>query len=213
MGYGVCDCDPDYASFITDNKDLLAVASIRTFIAVDISDRIRSAAGRLVSGLAGQCEDYTWVDNSQLHITLNFLGEVPDTMVPEICRVTSGAIDGVESFSMHVQGLGCFPATSKPRVVWLGIEEGAEKLIQLNDQIAEALEGLRIPRERKDFVPHLTLGRLKRGGRWNQQLQDSIAQNEAFDGGSCFVEEVVVYSSFLDRSGPSYTAMSRIELA
>ncbi len=189
------------------------MGTIRTFIAVDIGDHIRAAAARVARDLMAPCQDYTWVDNSHLHITLNFLGDVPDTLVPDICRVTTEAVADLTSFSMHVQGVGCFPSTAKPRVIWLGIEEGADELIQLNDRIAVVLEGLRIPRERKDYVPHLTLGRLKRGGRWNAQLLDAICRHSEFNAGSCGVDEVVVYSSFLDRSGPSYTAMSRIELA
>ena len=70
----------------------------------------------------------------------------------------------------------------------------------------------RFPKDRQDFHPHVTLGRLKRGGRWNQALTDLIADHSKHHAGMCSVDEVVVNSSYLDKSGPTYTPMMRVKL-
>ena len=59
----------------------------------------------------------------------------------------------------------------------------------------------------------MTLGRLRRGGRWNDQLLEKIHRLRNHDGGFCTVDRIIVYSSYLDRAGPTYTPMATISLA
>lgn len=147
-----------------------------------------------------------------MHITLNFLGDVDETEIPKVCKLVKNAVAGQKSFELVVQGLGCFPAPEKPKVVWLGSEEGADSLTQLNHVVGQAMLEMRFPLDRNDYHPHLTLGRIRRGGRWNQAFTNSLTEHSAFVAGSCHVSDVIVYSSFLDRIGPTYTALSTISL-
>lgn len=188
------------------------MASIRTFVAVDVSDAIRAAAVKMIGRLIAETADYVWVDRDHLHITMNFLGDVSETEIPTVCRAISSAVLEFGSFEMSVRGLGCFPNASKPRVVWLGVGRGMSELLALHERIAVALEALRFPRERKDYQPHMTLGRLKRGGRLSASISQSIAKHASIEAGGMTVKEIAIYSSFVDRIGPTYTAMSRIEL-
>jgi 2'-5' RNA ligase len=86
-------------------------------------------------------------------------------------------------------------------------------MIELNSRIADGLDDYRFPRENREYQPHLTLGRLRRGGTWNQSLTDLLNKFESYDAGATDVREIVVFSSFLEGDGPTYTAMARIELA
>ncbi len=189
------------------------MAKIRTFVAVDVSAKVQAGIAKLIERLALTGIDYKWVDRENLHITLNFLGEVDEKEVPEVCRCVQSAVVDFPSFEITLSGLGSFPSANKPKVVWVGSEMGQEHLSELNDRIAAKLEAMRFPRDRNAFHAHLTLGRLRRGGRWNQSFTDSLKKFADFDGGQCIIDQVVVYSSFLDRLGPTYTPMATIKLS
>ena len=188
------------------------MGQIRTFIAVDISNRMQTSAAKLIARLSANAVDYNWVEKANLHVTLNFLGDVEESELPAVCQLVKNTVADFGSFELSLEGLGCFPNLEKPRVVWMGCRGGLHEMAALNSRLADALEEMRFPRERNDYRPHLTLGRLRRGGRWNPSLTEAVSNGAGLQGGSTIVNQVVVYSSFIDRSGPSYTAMSRIDL-
>ncbi len=188
------------------------MASIRTFVAVDVSAAIQAAAVKMIARLNAETADYVWVERDHLHITMNFLGDVSETEIPTVCRVITSAVLEFGSFELSVHGLGCFPNSAKPRVIWLGVDRGTSELLALHERIAVGLESLRFPREPKDYRPHLTLGRLKRGGQMRASISLAIAKHASIEAGRMPVKEIVIYSSFIDRIGPTYTAMSRIGL-
>lgn len=188
------------------------MAKIRTFIAVNLSAKIRKNAGRLIDKMVATRADYKWVPPENLHITLNFVGDVPEDEVTELCRDVKQRITGMDSAALTVTGIGGFPTVEEPRTIWLGITEGQHELEAINKTIDELLAEWRFPQDRQDFHPHVTLGRLKRGGRWNRELLELIAKNSDFHAGSCHVNEVIVYASYLDKSGPTHTPMTRAKL-
>lgn len=185
---------------------------IRTFVAVDVSTNIRNSAFKTITRLSSNVVDYNWLEKENLHITLNFLGDVDESQIPAVCKLVENSVADFGSFEVSVSGLGCFPKPEKPRVAWLGIVEGREELIDLNSRLADALETMRFPKDRHDYQPHLTLGRIRRGGRYSEALTQAVENgNDAF-AGKMIVDQVVVYSSFLDRAGPTYTPMSKIQI-
>ena len=185
---------------------------IRTFVAVDISNKIRDAAMRQIVEFSALTKDYNWVYRDHMHVTLNFLGDVDESEVPAVCKLIKETVTDFGSFELSIKGLGCFPKPEKPRVIWLGIDQGDAELKQLQSQLADALETMRFPRDRNDFHPHLTLGRLRRGARWTDSIVDAVGSGSSVAGGSTVIEQVIIYSSFLDREGPTYTPMSKIDL-
>lgn len=188
------------------------MAQIRTFIAVPVSQRLCSNATQLMSRLAECGAVYNWVEEENLHITLNFVGDMPEIETPKFCNDVKAVVEKHRKFGVMVTGLSAFPNPTQPRVIWLGITEGADALKQLNRDVAELLSHWGFPKERHDYEPHITLGRVQRGGRWTDGLVESVERYANHDTGWFQASEVVVYSSFLDRSGPTYTPMSRIRL-
>jgi 2'-5' RNA ligase len=188
------------------------MAKIRTFIAVNLSAKIRKNAGHLINKMMATRADYKWVPEENLHITLNFVGDVPEFEVADLCRDIDRRVTGMESFALTVMGIGGFPTLEEPRTLWLGVTEGHSELAAINEAIGEVLEEWRFPKDRQEFHPHVTIGRLKRGGRWNRALLDLIAADADHQAGSCGVNEVVVYSSYLDKVGPTHTPMTRVKL-
>lgn len=189
------------------------MSKIRTFIAVKVSSKIEASASRLISKLEMTGAGYNWVVDENLHITMNFVGDMRDTEVPEFCLEIKRVAEKHEPFWVEVAGTSGFPSAEQPRVIWIGITEGTDALQALHADLSEVLRNWGIPKEKNKYHPHVTLGRLRRGGRWNDSLAELLAKNKNSRFGSCSVDEIVVFSSHLDRLGPTYTPMSRIKLS
>jgi 2'-5' RNA ligase len=188
------------------------MASIRTFIAVKASQRVTNNAAKVVGRLAATCDKYRWVEPENLHVTLNFVGDVVDVEIPELCKLIKTAIQPHESFEMSLQGVSGFSSAQEPRVLWIGVDEGKEALTSIYKSLEEVLHHWGVNKDRNEYVPHITLGRLARGGRWNDELLALVHKLRHHDGGFCHVDEVIIYSSYLERSGPTYTPMARVKL-
>jgi len=188
------------------------MSAIRTFIAIDLVKPVVNRAAELISRLAGVDAKISWADADHMHLTLKFLGDVPETDVPQAIAVTREAVAGFGPFAIRCAGAGAFPSLERPRTVWLGVRDGADELVELNERIETALTKLRFPRENRRFTPHVTLGRVRRPGPGLVELTRLLKENEEFEAGQTDVGEVVVYSSELTKQGPVYAAMSRIPL-
>ncbi|MGE0761072.1 MAG: RNA 2',3'-cyclic phosphodiesterase [Pirellulaceae bacterium] len=188
--------------------------NIRTFVAVEVSPDVQSRAGSLMERLRASGVKVTWTKLPNLHLTLKFLGDTPETLLPDVCRAVSKACQGLASFEMQFGGAGAFPSTQRPQTLWLGVQSGLEQIAALQQSVDNALFALRFPRERRRYLPHLTLGRTRGGTPAQlQQLHELLEQNRQFEAGVSYVEEVIVFASTLDReNGPTYDVLSRTEL-
>lgn len=183
--------------------------AVRTFIAVEVSDEVRAAAARLVDRLARTEAKVKWVDPHNMHLTVKFLGDVAQTQVPEICRVTNDAVRDLSPFDVGLAGAGAFPTLARPRTIWLGLSAGIEPLTRLHKAIDTAVRKLGFAREGRKYHPHLTLGRVRGGGSRLASLADAIRDHQEYAAGVSSIDEVVVFSSELTRDGPRYTALGR----
>ncbi len=154
---------------------------------------------------------YKWSAEENLHVTLNFLGDVPEIELNQVCQAVKTSVVQIEPFEMAIEGIGAFPSLLKPRIVWAGISVGHDEICELQRAVTDGLKSIGFPPEARPFHPHLTLGRIQRNSRPDEKLGNELKPFETFDAGSKIVEQVVVYSSFLDRSGPIYTPISRID--
>ena len=130
---------------------------MRLFVAMDISDEVRSSLAALSAKLRSACQDAHWPRIEGLHVTLKFIGETPAEKI-EMIKDALAAIPGRAPFSINFRGFGFFPNARRPRVLWAGIESSAE-LAGLAAAVDTALHPLGIPREEREFTPHLTLAR------------------------------------------------------
>jgi 2'-5' RNA ligase len=188
-------------------------AKIRTFIAVDIGSGVLGAIGRELPRLIAAAPDFKWVATEKMHLTLSFLGDLLDRDVPEICRAVTQAVQGIEEFEVEIVGLGGFPHNDRPRVVWAGVDQGRQELCELQAAVAGAVSQLGFPSDRDVYTPHLTLARAGREGHYSRDLVDLIGQMNRHSFGVTSVDEVVVYASYREKTGPNYVPMAHIELA
>jgi RNA 2',3'-cyclic 3'-phosphodiesterase len=190
------------------------MARVRTFIAVELSPRVLARAAGLVDALRVVDATINWVRPEQMHLTLKFLGDVPDTHLPDVCRVVRQAAAGCEPFEISCRGAGAFPDSERPRTLWIGIREGAEELKALQAAIDDAFKKeLGYSKEPRGFHPHLTIGRVKQASpEGRERLSRLIAEHSEFDADLAVVDEVVTFASFLDRKGPRHEALDHAEL-
>ena len=185
---------------------------IRTFVAVEMDAAVREMAAELSRELASAGADVKWVDAENMHLTLKFLGEVDSREVHEVCRAVESAAASQAPFRLDLCGAGAFPTIHRPRTLWLGCGPGSEPLAALAERIEAELHKLGYPREGRRFHPHLTLGRIRRGKAGLARLAELLAEHADFEAGRSRVDEVVVFSSQLDRGGPTYNPLGRAKL-
>jgi 2'-5' RNA ligase len=186
----------------------------RTFVAVEVSEGVRAQAVELISRLRRASDaKISWVAPANMHMTLKFLGDQSDEDVAAICQAVQEGAASVEPFEFYCRGAGAFPDIQRPRTLWLGVSEGLEGFRTLHAAIDAALAKRRFPKDRQQFRPHLTIGRVRSGGPQLQALSEVLGACEDFDAGPTTVDEVTVFSSELTPAGPQYEVLAQAPLA
>lgn len=188
------------------------MARTRTFVAVEIAPTVRSAAEALQASLARSGASANWVAPANLHVTMLFLGAVDDRELSAVCRAVSRAVLREPPFAVRVSGVGAFPNSRRPKVVWAGITDGAAELTRLHGLLEPPLFDLGCYRqEERAYTPHLTLGRVQ-GEADALALAGVLPDFADWDGGSTTINELTVFASELRRGGPVYTPLGRCRL-
>ncbi|MFM7135502.1 MAG: RNA 2',3'-cyclic phosphodiesterase, partial [Planctomycetota bacterium] len=151
---------------MTPNSFDRKAGGLRLFVAVPLPPVVLTQAAAIIARLAERSGRVRWSDPRRLHLTLAFLGDaVSEGRVPAIAAAIDEACRGIPPLVVGCGGLGRFPAAGRPRVVWLGVADGAADLIRLHEAVAQRLEPLGFQREARGWLPHVTLGRLPGHGR------------------------------------------------
>jgi len=183
---------------------------MRLFVALEIPTEVRQNLAALLDSLRAISREPKWVRPESLHVTLKFLGEVADEEIGAV-RAALEEIRSEQAVSLEFRGLGFFPNTKRPRVFWAGIEASAN-LKKLAEEIEAAMEKCGIPRETREFSPHLTLARLERPSM-PEKLRVAIAENEQREFGALRTNEFHLIQSKLKPSGAEYTTIARFVFA
>jgi 2'-5' RNA ligase len=138
---------------------------MRTFIAIEIPEPLKQNLDLSIGVLRSNLEDglIRWVRLEAMHLTLKFLGEIELEQVRTIQEILEETAAMFSSFDIVIAGFGCFPKSSRPRVVWAGIEPKNGELLALQTELETRMESIGFERERRDYHPHLTLGRVRKG--------------------------------------------------
>ncbi len=187
-------------------------ATIRTFIAVEIDEGLRTAAAQVVEELRTAGAEIGWVAPRNMHLTLKFLGDVAEDRVPAVCDAVANALIEVGPFELELRGVGAFPNAARPRTLWIGTGSGRSALQALASRVEAATVALGFPSEDRPFQGHLTLGRVRRPSRALANLTPMLQQRADLSLGQTRIDEVVVFSSQLQRGGPIYEAIRRLSL-
>jgi 2'-5' RNA ligase len=188
--------------------------TVRAFIAIELDKRLCTKLGELQDRLRADVPPglVRWVRPEGMHLTLKFLGDVPAVQVSEIAQAVQQASAKHASFVCTVSGLGCFPNTARPRVVWVGIEEPGGTLLALQRDVDHAVSALGFAPEQRRFHPHLTLGRVKSHDREAVAALGEYVSRARVNLGSIQANAVHLMRSDLLPGGAVYTALSVSDL-
>ena len=159
---------------------------------------------RLFNEISSQLrhERIKWVEPENMHLTLKFLGETEEKQIPVIQQVLSNAADNVKPFTLKISNTSIFGSRYNPKVIWFGIEKSPE-LESLVQNIFAGLEKQGWESDRQNFVPHLTIGRIKEL-KDKPLFQNIIGKYNTVEIQEENVKEITLYESILRREGPLY---------
>jgi len=137
--------------------------AIRSFVAIELGDSMQQALDRLQHQLSigASARMARWVSPQSIHLTLKFLGDIPERQVDEISAALRRACAGHAPFEVRLTDAGCFPSSNRPRVIWVGVGGEVAPLLSLQASIDQELGRLGFAREKRGFTPHLTLARIR----------------------------------------------------
>ncbi|MBD3239132.1 MAG: RNA 2',3'-cyclic phosphodiesterase [Chitinivibrionales bacterium] len=176
----------------------------RLFVAIDLPDPVRESLANLSHGV----ERARWVDMAQLHLTLQFIGEVDSGTANDVEDALTMVV--APAFEMCLKGVGHFPPRKNARVLWVGVEAGPE-LLTLQRRIADALAEAGVEEEKRRFHPHVTIARFREPAP-HFVTGPFLAAHNLYRSDPFTVEEFHLYSSVLARSGAVHHREATYEL-
>jgi 2'-5' RNA ligase len=183
--------------------------TVRAFIAIPLPKEVIERIRELGEQLKKDRLPIRWVKPENIHLTMKFLGDIPESSVLKILREMKKISNNFSSLNLFAKGIGVFPGVKRPRVLWVGVRGDLEKLAQILTDLEQNLEKIGFPRETRPFKSHLTIGRMKR-------RVDPVKLAETMKSGSDFssphfrVKEIVLFQSKLKPSGAQYTRLGSV---
>jgi 2'-5' RNA ligase len=188
------------------------VEQIRAFIAVEISKEGKAFLEKLSTELQRTRADVKWVRAAGIHLTLKFLGQVREDMVPVLGEELTPVFSEFRPFSIQISGLGAFPGLGRPRVIWAGLSDSSGTLPLMAARLEDTLEGFGFVREKRPFSPHLTIGRV-RSNTGLGEMVEAVRERTDIAGPLFTADHAVLFQSILKPSGAEYRARCRFDFA
>jgi len=182
----------------------------RLFIAASISDQTRSLIRAIQSDLHFYKKFIRFVAPQNVHLTLKFLGDVPEKQIARIITRVESSVSSFQKFNYICEGTGIFPNIKRPKVLWLGITEGSGYLKKLSALLNDVLRDMPVKQEDREYRSHVTLGRVKKYNENSLQLNDFL--NYKYGKIDNYVSEIVLFESVLHPKGPIYSPLKRFKL-
>jgi len=180
---------------------------IRSFLAFELPEDIKKIVTRVSGEIRESSLDVRWVRPERIHLTVVFMGDIQSEQIPSMGEVLSAVCSSYEHFRISLKPLGCFPNSRSPRVIWLGIDGDLERMSRFRDDLQHALSPFGIKEEERAFRPHLTLGRFKKPGKRQTELEQLLAKYGDVASPACALDELALFRSDLKPGGAVFTKM------
>ncbi|NLC51116.1 MAG: RNA 2',3'-cyclic phosphodiesterase [Firmicutes bacterium] len=183
---------------------------IRTFIAIKIDSILEKDFWQLQQELkkkltAGRPK---WVEPQNMHLTINFLGEIKEELIPLIEASLQTGLKEIKPFILSFCGLGVFPNLRKPRVLWSGINEGKDSVSKIYNFTQDSLSSIGFSQTNKCYHPHLTLARFREPVPFADI--SSVVKETSFSSSMITVKGITLFQSILRRQGSQYIPLKEI---
>ena len=179
---------------------------MRLFIAIDLGEQVRERALEELTALMRLAPNAKWVRPESIHVTLAFLGHLPEEKVAGIRTAIENTSSTCPPLSFRVRGIGSFGSKRRPRVLWVGLEGDVERLGRAKQRLEGELVPLGYEPEQRAFSPHLTLAR-SRDPSGDSNLVRCQEHGRDLDLGSARVDRLILYRSDLSPKGARYTSL------
>lgn len=176
---------------------------MRLFTAIALSEKQKKEVLILQNRLREYLEGVRWVRPEALHLTLKFLGETDEAVLPAVKEAMDETTADEGRFSVSLRKSGVFPGPSKARVLWVGLDDSAPLVTALAEKLDRNLSGKGFAPEKRPYRPHLTIGRL-RYPLPKKTIEKFISEENSFQSSPVTAEEIVLFESKLLRDGAVY---------
>jgi len=184
--------------------------TIRCFISVKLPDDVRRSMADLIAELKKAGPDVSWVPAGNIHLTLKFLGNTNDSLIPMIKERITKKLSHYNAFYIKIVGVGCFPSEKRPRVLWIGIER-SDLLNSIQKDMEAEVEELGFAPEDRPFSPHLTFGRV-RSQKGIAEMLRRFTEFRTADFGLVEVKSIHIMKSDLKPTGAEHTSIAEIPI-
>lgn len=189
----------------------------RLFIAIEIPRaRKREFRDLAKSFRPREVDRVRWIDEEAMHLTLKFLGDTPEEMIPEIKTALQQAAESTGKFTIKIGRTGCFPSFRDPRICWVGFSGELRRLEQLQGRVEGRMVAIGLEEDDRDFRAHITVGRTRPGirGRFAEDLGVSWQHAPLRSTGQSIpVSSIALYRSLLaDNGDTEYQQLANFEL-
>jgi 2'-5' RNA ligase len=181
---------------------------IRSFLAFELPDDIKTIVTRVSGEIRKSPLDVRWVRPEFIHLTVVFMGDIESEQIPSMGESLGAVCSQHSPFTISLKPMGCFPNTRNPRVIWLGIDGDLERMSRFRDDLQHALSPFGIKEEERAFRPHLTLGRFKKPGKRQTELEQLLAKYRELPSPVRTLSDLVLFRSDLKPGGAVYTKMT-----
>jgi len=190
----------------------MAEDNIRTFIAVKLPRAIQEKIGTLQDKFKNPQDKITWTNPYNIHITLKFLGDIISSRIAHIEKIISDTARNYRSFEISIYGIGTFPKIGQPHIIWAGIRNGKDELNNLYTAVIDNLKKIGYSKQKREFTPHLTLGRIKHIGNTGNFMRRVYKHKEDILA-NLVVNDILLLKSTLTLKGPIYKTLYKARLA
>ena len=179
---------------------------IRSFIAIELPPAVKQAIQSFQDYLKPVIPGVRWVKPESIHLTLKFLGDVPEEKLHGIGSQLGEWVSNAFPYTLKPGGFGAFPNKFRPRVLWIGFSSVPEIHDLLVSQLEAGLVAHGFKKEKKPHRPHLTIARVRVPGSTGRAL-DRIGGEEPPEFPEFLVNRIILFRSDLEPSGARYTEL------
>ena len=186
-----------------DNK-----AQKRVFIGIPAGDQVKSTLSLLQPFVDCNSRHIKWIPLDNIHLTLSFLGDVSINKIPDIVQSVEQNI-AISQFQLSISGTGVFPLAKSPKVLWLGIDKGIDKLKLLHEQVVKSVSECNDNYENHTFIPHISIAKIR---RLHRKIDVLPFLNSVYSPIDLDVNSISMYESKLLPEGAQYTIINTFPL-
>lgn len=175
---------------------------MRLFVAIPLPSSIEDYLSNFIRIFRKPGDGIKWVDPRNIHLTLRFLGETEERLLPAIRTHITEVASAHSAIDCCIGKVGAFPNLNRPRVIWVGLENNVEKLSGIASELELRMQMLGFTPETKPFKPHLTLGRVREDAPRVVLNVDAVSRIGMPDATQ--LDTIVLFQSTLTPQGPIY---------